>query len=49
MLAKLAPKKYGDRIRQEHSGPNGAAALDHLIELVIVDTHPLPSPLEAAA
>jgi len=23
--AKTAPKKYGDRIQQEHVGPNGAA------------------------
>ena len=24
MMAKMAPKKYGDRIVQEHSGPDGA-------------------------
>jgi hypothetical protein len=25
LMARMAPKKYGDKVTQEHSGPNGAA------------------------
>lgn len=25
MLSKMAPKKYGDKVTQEHTGPNGGA------------------------
>lgn len=30
-MSKLAPKKYGDKITQEHTGPNGAALMPTLI------------------
>jgi hypothetical protein len=26
LLSKLAPKKYGDKVTQEHTGPNGGPA-----------------------
>ena len=35
LLAKLAPKKYGDRVQNEHSGPDGGA-------IQIVSTVPRP-------
>ena len=38
MLAKLSPKKYGDRVRQERS--DCSAARDAHVELVILDPQP---------
>jgi hypothetical protein len=35
--AKLAPKKYGDKIQQEHAGPDGGP-IEWLVERRIVDT-----------
>lgn len=32
-LSKLAPKRYGDKVQQEHSGPDGGAMVNR-IELV---------------
>ena len=49
MLARLAPKKYGERIRREHSSPNGAVIKFRRIEPVIVDSQPLRPRLRAAA
>ena len=34
--SKLAPKKYGDKIQNEHSGPDGGAIQISKIERVIV-------------
>jgi hypothetical protein len=49
MLARLAPKKYGDRIRLEHCGPNGSVVEFRQTELIIVDGRPFSPPLKAAA
>ncbi|MFT3804968.1 MAG: terminase small subunit protein [Burkholderiaceae bacterium] len=37
LMAKLLPKKYGDRITQEHTGPNGGPVTVERIERTIVD------------
>ena len=34
LLAKWNPKKYGDKVQQEHSGPDGGAIQISRIELV---------------
>lgn len=36
LMSKLAPKKYGDKVTQEHTGPNGGPVLQR-IERIIVD------------
>lgn len=37
LIAKLAPKKYGDRVTQEHTGPGGEGPVRHIVETHIVD------------
>ena len=36
LLSKLAPKKYGDKVTQEHTGADGGAILTR-VENVIID------------
>lgn len=37
LLAKWHPKKYGDKVTAEHTGPNGGAIQYERIERVIID------------
>ncbi|MNU09652.1 hypothetical protein D3C72_2563420 [compost metagenome] len=37
LLAKWHPKKYGEKVTAEHTGPNGAPIQYERIERVIVD------------
>lgn len=37
LLSKLAPKKYGDKVTQEHTGPDGGPVEISKVERVIVD------------
>ena len=39
LMARMAPKKYGDKITQEVSGPDGAPIQVNRIELVAPDVH----------
>jgi hypothetical protein len=49
MLAKLAPKKYGDRIRREYSSPPHVPVEFSRPRLVIVDSYPPAQSWKAAA
>lgn len=40
IAAKLLPKKYGEKVTQEHTGPGGGAVQYERIERVIVDPEP---------
>lgn len=40
LIAKMAPKKYGDRVTQEHTGPGGEGPVRHIVETHIVDHRP---------
>lgn len=37
LMARMAPKKYGDKVTQEHTGPGGGPVQVQRIERVIVD------------
>lgn len=37
IASKLKPKKYGDRVTQEHTGPGGEGPVKHIVETRIVD------------
>jgi hypothetical protein len=37
LMSKLAPKKYGDKLTQEHTGPGGGPVQLERIERIIVD------------
>jgi hypothetical protein len=37
LMARMAPKKYGDKVVQEHTGPGGGPVQVQRIERVIVD------------
>jgi len=43
LLSKALPKVYGDKLTQEHTGPNGGPVQMQRIERVIVDPKP-PTP-----
>lgn len=43
LMARMAPKKYGDKVVQEHTGPDGGPVQVQRIERVIVDPKP-PAP-----
>jgi hypothetical protein len=40
LMARMAPKKYGDKVVQEHTGPGGGPVQVQRIERVIVDPKP---------
>lgn len=40
LMARMVPKKYGDRVVQEHTGPGGGPVQVQRIERVIVDPKP---------
>lgn len=40
LMARMAPKKYGDKVTQEHTGPEGGPVQFQRIERVIVDPSP---------
>lgn len=40
LMARMAPKKYGDKVTQEHTGPDGGPVQIQRIERVIVDPQP---------
>ncbi len=44
LMARMAPKKYGDKVVQEHTGPGGGPVQVHRVERVIVDPHSLQLP-----
>jgi hypothetical protein len=48
VMSKLAPKKYGDKIQQEHSGPDGAPLMVPNLNVTIGQPGPVPAP-EAGA
>jgi hypothetical protein len=37
LLSKMLPKRYGDKITQEHSGPDGSAQKHEIIHRVMLD------------
>lgn len=47
LMARMAPKKYGDKVTQEHTGPGGGPVQVQRIERVIVDPKPATSDSES--